>query len=248
MSAKILAIDAGNTRIKWGLHDGTKWRLRGAADTNDIVGDQAFSDVLKTSEIDRIVISNVAGPLIASAIKDKVHFLGKPIFFIRAEASKCGVVNRYDNPAQLGSDRWAALIAAHVAAEGAPHPQLVVMSGTALTVDVLTVDGKFLGGIIVPGLMLMHRALNYATAQLPAGQGEYQTFPGNTANAITSGALEACAGAVARMYAHLSDKAGDVPRCIGSGGAMHALALHLPFPVSINDNLVLDGLLVIATA
>ena len=252
MNARILAIDAGNTRIKWGLHDGREWFLRGAVDTADIAGSHAFRDVWKASAIERVVISNVAGPSVAKAIEEQIHLLDKPVSFIAATARQCGVVNRYENPAQLGSDRWAALIAAHADAQtqaaGGTRAQLVVVSGTALTVDALTADGHFLGGIIVPGLMLMHRALNYATAQLPAGQGEYQTFPCSTANAITSGAMEACAGAVARMYVHLSDKAGDVPRCIGSGGAMHALAPHLPFPVSINDNLVLDGLLVIATA
>lgn len=248
MNARILAIDAGNTRIKWGLHDGAAWCLRGTVATSDIAGSNAFRDGLKASAIDCIVVSNVAGSTVANLIEDKIRFLDKTITFIAASANQCGVVNGYDIPAQLGSDRWAALVAAYAAAMDAPHPQVVVMSGTAVTVDALTADGLFLGGIILPGLMLMHRALNSGTAQLPAMRGEYQTFPGNTVNAITSGALDACAGAVQRMFARLSERGGDVPRCVGSGGAMQLLAQHLPFPVSINDNLVLDGLLVIAKA
>jgi type III pantothenate kinase len=248
MNAHILAIDAGNTRIKWGLHDGAAWSLRGAVGTADIADSGTFRDGLKASVVDRIVISNVAGSAVGKVIEDKIHFLDTPMTFIAARASQCGVVNGYDAPAQLGSDRWAALVAARAAALDAPHPQLVVMSGTALTVDALTADGFFLGGIIVPGLSLMRRALNSGTAQLPAIPGQYQTFPGSTIDAITSGALDACAGAVQRMFAHLSDKTGDVPRCMGSGGAIDVLAQHLPFPVSINDNLVLDGLLVIAEA
>ena len=252
MNARILAIDAGNTRIKWGLHDGREWFLRGAVDTVDVAGSHAFREVWKAAAIERVVISNVAGPSVAKAIEDQIHVLDKPVCFIAATARQCGVVNRYDNPAQLGSDRWAALIAAHADAQtpaaGGARAQLVVVSGTALTVDALTADGHFLGGIIVPGLMLMHRALNRSTAQLPVTPGEYQTFPRSTANAISSGAVEACAGAVARMYTHLSAQAGDAPHCVGSGGSMHVLAPHLPFPVSINDNLVLDGLLAIANA
>ena len=248
MNARILAIDAGNTRLKWGLYDGAAWSLRGTIATADIADSDAFHDGLTASAVDRIVISNVAGSTVAKVIEDKIHFLDKPMTFIAARASQCGVVNGYDAPAQLGSDRWAALVAARAAILDAPHPQLVVMSGTALTVDALTADGFFLGGIIVPGLTLMRRALNSGTAQLPAIPGQYQTFPGSTVNAITSGALDACAGAVARMFTHLSDKTGDVPRCVGSGGAIDVLAQHLPFPVSINDNLVLDGLLVLAQA
>ncbi len=251
MSAHILAIDAGNTRIKWGVHDGRdghEWSLRGAVDVTDFAGSYAFRDVLATAAIDQIVASNVAGPSVATAIEDQTQSLGKPISFVSARAQQCGVVNGYDNPAQLGSDRWAALIGAHAAARDAPRAQLVVMAGTALTVDALSADGHFLGGIIAPGMMLMHRALNRGTAQLPAAIGQYQTFPTNTVNAITAGAIEACAGAVQRMATHLAAQVGDMPRCIGSGGAMHVLAQHLPFPVSINDNLVLDGLLAIANS
>ncbi len=248
MSARILAIDAGNTRIKWGVHDGHEWSLRDAVDVADFAGSHAFRDVLTASAIDQIVASNVAGSSVAKAIEDETQTLGKPILFIAAKAQQCGVVNGYENPAQLGSDRWAALIGAHVAAHDAPRAQLVVMAGTALTVDALSADGHFLGGIIAPGMMLMHRALNRGTAQLPAAHGQYQTFPINTVNAITAGAIEACAGAVQRMATHMAAQVGDMPRCIGSGGAMHVLAQHLPFPVSINDNLVLDGLLAIANS
>ena len=248
MSARILAIDAGNTRIKWGLYDGQSWFLRGAVDIAGIANSHAFHDVLSASVIDYVLISNVAGPIFAKTIEDQIQVLGKPISFAGAQASQCGVTNRYADPAQLGSDRWAALIAAHAAAVDAPRAQLVVMSGTALTVDALGADGTFLGGIIAPGLTLMHRALNRGTAQLPFAPGVYQSFPTNTVNAITSGAVEACAGAIQRMYTHLSARVGDAPHCVGSGGAMHVLAPHLPFPVSINENLVLDGLLVIANA
>ena len=257
MSVRILAIDAGNTRVKWGLHGGNDvddasggqgWSQRGALNTADIAGSHVFSDLLKASVVDCVVVSNVAGAVVAAAIKDQIYFLRKPITFIDAQAQQCGVVNHYTTPAQLGSDRWAALIAAHAAARGAPRAQLVVMAGTALTVDALTADGHFLGGMIVPGLKLMQHALHRGTAQLPSASGEYQIFPTATANAIATGAVEACAGAVERMYSHLSTRLGAAPHCIGSGGAVQALAPHLPFPVLINDNLVLDGLINIAAA
>jgi type III pantothenate kinase len=161
-------------------------------------------------------------------------------------------MSRYDAPDALGTDRWAALIgafnanAAIAVPRSVPQPLLVVMAGTALTVDALTADGVFLGGIIVPGHSLMRAALHHGTAQLPATLGEYQTFPRNTVNAIAAGAIDACAGAVQRMFTHLSAESGLMPHCIGSGGAIHTISAHLPFPVAINDNLVLDGLIHIA--
>ncbi|MCY7389498.1 MAG: type III pantothenate kinase [Burkholderiales bacterium] len=248
MNRRILAIDAGNTRIKCGLHDGRTWLLHHAVDIADVESGVAFCSADMVSEIDLIVISNVAGPSVGKAIEHQLQPLHKPISVVTARASQCGVVNGYESPLQLGSDRWAALIGARAAAKNESRAQLVIMCGTALTVDALAADGYFLGGIIVPGLELMQRALNQGTAQLPAEHGVYECFPGNTINAITSGALEACAGAVTRMHAHLSARTGEVPCIIGSGGAMGALAPHLPFPVSINDNLVLDGLLVMASA
>ena len=246
MTARILAIDAGNTRIKWGLHDGRDWVLRGVIDIADVAGSSARRDLQAASAVDQIVVSNVAGSTVGMMIEEELRFFGKPISFISVQVAQCGVVNGYDAPTQLGSDRWAALIGAHRAACSAPRAQLVVMAGTALTVDALTADGRFLGGIIVPGLMLMHSALNGGTAQLPGAIGQHQIFPTSTVNAITSGAIEACAGAVQRMHARLTGEVGELPECIGSGGAIALLTPHLSFPVSINDNLVLDGLLVIA--
>lgn len=244
----VLAIDAGNTRVKWGLHDGKRWFLRGAFATVGTASADMFSHLPDASRIDRVIVSNVAGTDVAHAIKDRLYRFGVSIEFIRSSAAICGVTNRYEQPDALGTDRWAALIAAHAIQHPVPAPQLVVMAGTALTIDSLTADGVFVGGVIVAGLALMHTALSRGTAQLPDGVGEYQTFPRNTLSAISSGAVEACSGAVQRMYTHLSAQTGEVPYCIASGGAIHALAPHLPFPVTINDNLVLDGLIEIARA
>jgi len=244
---RVLAVDAGNTRVKWGLHDGREWFMRGSFATSAVGSLEAFSHLPHNPDVDRIMISNVAGPQVANAIRDALYNLGKPLTFIEAGPQQCGVTNRYEPANRLGTDRWAALIAAHVASP-APRAQLVVMAGTALTVDTLSSQGVFLGGIIVPGIALMRASLHHGTALLPDQSGEYQTFPRNTLSAISSGAIEACSGAVQRMYTHLSANTGEVPHCIGGGGSMHIIAPHLPFPVTINEHLVLDGLVAIALA
>ena len=250
VTQQILAVDAGNTRVKWGIHDGREWFLRGAFATAAAGRPEAFSHLPPELQVERIMVSNVAGQEVANHIKDALYALGRPITFIESKAEQCGVTNRYQSPVALGTDRWAALVAAFASARSAPVPRLVVMAGTALTVDALTANGTFLGGIIVPGVALMRSALHHGTAQLPSPEsngGSYQGFPRNTVDAISVGALEACSGAVQRMYTHLAAQAGEIPHCIASGGAIHAIRPHLPFPVTINDNLVLDGLHEIAS-
>ena len=248
---RILAVDAGNTRVKWGIHDGREWFMR-ASFATAAREETAFSHLPPDPQVDRIVVSNVAGKSVGERIKDALYRVGPPIEIIESKAEQCGVISRYDAPDALGTDRWAALIGAFNADTAiavprrAPQPLLVVMAGTALTVDALTAEGVFLGGVIVPGLTLMRAALHHGTAQLPATPGEYQTFPRNTMDAISAGSVEASAGAVQRMFTHLSAESGAMPHCIGSGGAIHIIRAHLPFPVTINDNLVLDGLVHIA--
>jgi len=79
-----------------------------------------------------------------------------------------------------------------------------VNAGTAMTVDALSDTGEFLGGIIVPGHDLMQQALVANTAALKLGEGAFQDYPDNTADAIASGAMQALAGAVERMSASLA--------------------------------------------
>ncbi len=245
---KLLAIDAGNTRVKWGLHDGRDWFLRGSFATFAAGSEIAFEHLPQPLEVERVLISNVAGAKVGALLHDRLYGLSRAIEVITSAAAQCGVRNTYAEPLALGTDRWAALIAAHAAAHDAPRAQLVIVAGTALTVDALGADGEFLGGLIVPGLELMRQSLNRGTAQLPDSHGEYYTFPRGTADAIATGAVEATCGAIQRMYTHFTAHNGDAPHCVGSGGAMLQLAHHLPFPVAVNDHMVLDGLLAISRA
>ncbi len=126
----------------------------------------------------------------------------------------------------------------------------MIMAGTALTVDALTREGDFIGGLILPGPALMRAALNKATAGLPGESGNYETFPTSTLNAISTGVVEACVGAIMRMHSHLLLRSGIAPFCILSGGAAGSLIPHLErlsFLPVFNENLVLDGLHAIAT-
>jgi type III pantothenate kinase len=239
----ILAIDAGNTRIKWGLYDGNSWQAKGWVDTADRTG---LGDGWKAlAAPDRIIASNVAGPQVAMQIERACKGWPAKMQWVVAIESQCGVRNGYDLPSQLGSDRWAALIAARgIAPEGC----VVVNAGTAMTVDALSADGVFLGGLIVPGLATMLRALAESTAAIGEGGGHYRDIPKNTPDAVYSGALSAMVGAVWHMNALLAGEIKRAPTCLLSGGDAQWLLPLLSGKTRMVDNLVLDGLIRIALA
>ena len=161
--------------------------------------------------------------------------------FVTATAAQCGVRNGYQQPERLGSDRWAALIAAWNHVQGAC---LVVNCGTATTVDAISSQGEFLGGLILPGVSLMQHSLATNAAQLRAEQGMLQDFPRNTADAIHSGMLCATLGAIRHQFDLLQARCGAI-RCLLGGGAAGVVQPHLDLPLERVDNLVLKGLQII---
>ena len=191
------------------------------------------------------MISNVAGSRVrAATIRALEAWPDAPApHWLVPQDAQCGVVNSYRNPAQLGSDRWAALIGArHLLG---PRPAMVVVCGTATTIDFLTGEGVFKGGVIMPGVGLMLRSLHEGTAALPDQGGEFFTYPTQTVDAIASGCQHAQAGAIERMFANEQRVEPDVA-CILSGGASGAVAPRLSIPFQLQENLVLEGLYQIA--
>ncbi len=241
VAVSVLAIDAGNTRVKWGVHDGSSWRATGAIATADA---GALLEALRGAPpADTVIASNVAGPDVQAAIESACRAAHLAVAFVRGEREQLGVTNGYRDAAQLGSDRWVALVAAHHARGG--H-KLVVNAGTALTVDALTAEGRFLGGLIVAGPALMRRSLDRGTAALREAHGSVREFPDNTPDAIWSGAVLAGAGAVDRLAAAMKTHGNPPGLIIVSGGAAAEVAPSLSLPFELHENLVLDGLQLIA--
>jgi type III pantothenate kinase len=231
-----LLIDAGNTRIKWVFVKGDEWLRSGALPVEQVSElAQHLNDI---SQVQQIWVSNVAGENVAQAIRALSPY---PVNFITAREMQCGVCNNYNDFAQLGSDRWAALIAAwHLIGNAC----LVVNCGTATTVDALSNLGEFMGGLIFPSVKMMQRSLVVGTAQLKSGLGKYAAFPLNTDDAIFSGAIQASCGAIQRQYGLLNDNAAPI---VLSGGASVMFRAHLNnLPIRVSDNLVLQGLGLIA--
>lgn len=238
---RILAIDAGNSRIKWGLHENGAWLAQGWVKTPESA--QLRRAWAAQPRPDLVVAANVAGEHAAVGLADAARGLKRRIRFIRSARSQGGVKSAYADPARLGADRWAALVAARQHHGG---PCLVVNAGTTMTVDALTGDGVFLGGIIVAGMDLMRQALARGTAQLRPGRGKFAFFPSRTADAIESGAINALAGAVERMQGYMHEAGQAEPLTLVSGGAARLVAPQLNGTVEVVDNLVLEGIVRIA--
>jgi type III pantothenate kinase len=119
-----------------------------------------------------------------------------------------------------------------------------VNAGTATTVDVLTTEGEFAGGVILPGVDLMRFVLHEHTGRLPLQEGHFVQAPRNTLDAIETGCRHAQAGAVERMHRAM----GPDCVCLVSGGAGRALIERLDLPCRFVENLVLEGLARIAAA
>lgn len=237
----ILLLDAGNTRLKWRVIDPQQAGLttdEGALDYARL--DDLTQRLGRFPAIRHAVGSNVAGEEVARRIATLLP--GIVPQWLRASSHCCGVYNHYTEPAQLGTDRWAALIGARRVHAG---PCLVVSAGTATTIDLLDAAGHFRGGLILPGVDLMRRSLAGNTAQLPLADGTFVWQPRSTVDAIESGCLQAQAGAVERMFVQIADTAGAL--CLLGGGAADRFAHLLTIPVRRVDNLVLHGLAGIAT-
>jgi len=243
MTGAVLAIDAGNTRVKWGVHDGGKWNPCGALPTAEAARVREQWKAIESGV--SAIASNVAGENVERALRGACEARGWRLAMIASLPEQLGVTNGYRDPRQLGPDRWAGLIASHRAHRG--H-KLGVNAGTALTVDALTADGRFAGGLIVPGPALMRRSLDGGTAGLRLTHGQFDALPASTPDAITTGAIQACAGAIERMRAAMADAGFAPEHVILSGGAAAEIAPHLPGGAILEDNLVLDGLLAIAHA
>lgn len=240
----MLLLDAGNSQLKWALVARSaapgRWTSRGALPIADRAAWGAMLGTLPRPE--RVLVSNVAGEAVAERIREVCAGWGVGVEFVPVRAEQCGVRGAYP---RLGSDRWMALIAAWRQVRGAC---LVVDCGTATTVDALSGEGAFLGGLILPGVRMMQESLAAGTAQLEAGFAEGEDcngkdFPRDTADAIICGAVRATVGAILEQYRRLAVPSAP---CLLDGGAAGLIAPHLEMKLLREGDLVLKGLQVVA--
>lgn len=250
----LLAIDIGNTRLKWAQYaaavPGSEPIAHGAAflETIDQLSDPG-GDWARLSPPTAMLGCCVASDSVRHRIEEQLELWDVTPRWVVSSAAEAGVVNGYDHPTRLGSDRWVAVVGARarMLAAGRRDPVLVVMAGTAVTVDAVDTAGRFLGGLILPGHGIMLKSLEAGTAGLRVPTGEVCEFPTNTSDALTSGGTYAITGAVERMHRQLQRHCGESPHCIVTGGAGWKVAPALGIPYELVDTLIFDGLLTIAS-
>ena len=191
----------------------------------------------------------VAGEALKRRVQEQMELWDVRPNWVVSSAAEGGLTNGYDHPSRLGADRWVAMIGAwhRGLAQGPARPMVVVMVGTAVTVDALDATGRFLGGLILPGHGIMLRAMESGTAGLSVPTGNVVDFPTNTSDALTSGGTYAIVGAVDRMLQHVRKHCGAEPLCLMTGGAGWKVAPSMTQPFELVDNLLFDGLLEMAS-
>lgn len=246
----ILLVDAGNSRIKWRIIDALRLVASGVVETADALQLEALWRPYAPTQA---LLSCVA----ADSVRDDLIWIlercGIAMNWLLAERERYGVLNLYEIPEQLGSDRYAALIAAKRLKLG---DCVVASIGTATTVDRLDAAGVFQGGIILPGPDMMRRALLGGTGQiaprysatplLPESSARLALPPRSTATAVSVGIGLAQAGAIqAFCSAGLETglEAGQkLPLLVLSGGARAQVRDWLTLELIEMDDLVLEGL------
>ena len=243
----LLVLDIGNTRLKWAGFDGDRIVTRGAMFVAEIEHfvERAGLALYRPTQV---VGSHVANLVSKERVERQFAALGIRIYWIVSTASACGVKNGYDDPTRLGTDRWAAVIAAW---HRGLAPCVVACAGTALTVDQLDERGNFLGGAIVAGYHAMLGGLAGNTAALSVDAGDWTAQPTNTRDALATGAIDAMVGAIEHGHQRLSLRLRErgvvpVPRIVLTGGSAYRLLQHLADGNTVIDSLVLEGVRLLA--
>ena len=253
-----LLFDLGNTRLKLAV-----WRAGDA----DVVAIDAHAhadvgqlldwlnrtlDAIEGEPVNAYGVS-VAGQNVMQTIESLLTSRNPAldVRWVWPQTHSHGVVNAYPNPSQLGADRWAAMLG--LMQRFGNNQQSIVLAnfGTATTVDTLSRDRHFLGGLIFPGVSMMQTSLSRGTARLPLAQGEVNDYPTNTHAAITTGIVAAQLGAIRRQMELSTHRDGAPPIMCVSGGAWSLLKQEWlrMFPgvhVQETPHVVLEGLLLMA--
>ena len=252
MADKIVAVDVGNSRAKFGVFkrgpEGVEPFARAVVSLRrqrDVAGQLArWPDA---RDVDGSIVAGSNPPVLDRLLEDWPRDL-PPATAIRHPRS-VPVKLQVDQPDAVGLDR---VLNAFAAIRLCPDKDVIVVdSGTTTTVDLVSADGVFHGGTILPGLLLSAYALHDYTAKLPmldvdAKQTGLPRLPGrNTEEAMRAGLFWGQLGAIREIVARITDKCESTPTVLLTGGGSRLLSPQLTETMWI-EGLPLHGLAMLA--
>jgi type III pantothenate kinase len=239
-----LLVDIGNSRIKWSTPNELRQGHSNHGASQDLLQilQSRWSGMQRPI---KIWVSCVAKVDVLERLRAWVWEAWRlsPIV-VKSVKAQLGVTNGYHEPAQLGVDRWLAMLGARAIST---KPTLVVDCGTATTVDAMDAQGRHLGGLILPGVRAMREVLLNNTAIRVLDQTmDYSIFAKDTPSAIASAAVMATSCLIGQAGRRLQDRVGAEINCILTGGAAAELDGLLELTIRHEPNLVLNGLDLVA--
>ncbi len=244
----LVTIDIGNTHCCLGLFDGPalikQFRVatnrRATADELGLVLDGLFRGLPGTPVWEGVVISSVVPELDANMALAARQVLKVSVLTIKSNLP-LPIKNHYHAPHNVGADRLMSAVAA-VEAYGAPV--IMVDFGTATTIDVVGADRAYLGGAIMPGVLLSAEALAKGTSLLPRVELKMpqDAFGRDTDESMRCGILLGAAGAVEYLVQHIKTQINLPAKVVATGGWAPMLSPLCPSIEAINPNLVLEGM------
>ena len=245
----LLTIDVGNTNMVFGLFEGKNlvgsFRIStNATSTSDEIGMQ----ILQYYHFLNIAPENTSAVIIASGVPPAMYSLKNAIRkYLRIQPLvvgkdvDTGMVNRYNNPREVGVDRLVNGVSA-VARYG--KPLIIVDIGTAITFDAIGPDGAYLGGAIFPGIKVAMEALFMKASKLPRVDiAPTECAIGRTTvQSMQSGAVRGYVGALTGIIEDMKKELTGNVRVIATGGMGRMMAEHCALIDEVDPNLTLDGL------
>lgn len=249
----LLAIDAGNTNIAFGIYDGTRlthhWRIRTVPDQMPDEYAVLFRELFRDGgivigDIDQTVLSSVVPP-VTDALTDMLEQETGHKSLVVGPGVRTGIRIRTENPAEVGAD----LVANAVAAYARYHGNCIVVDfGTALTFTAVAEPGDLLGVAIAPGLNSAVTSLSRNTAQLPRVHlaPPPAAIGRNTTHSIQSGVVFGYVGLVEALIGRMRAEMGGTAMAVATGGLATVFAPLSDEFAAIEPWLTLDGLRIIA--
>lgn len=235
----LLTIDIGNTNISFGVFRGNKIIKRFDIPTKDYNLRKLRRNLAKINTDDAVICSVV--PKVTNILKkDLQKLLGKRPYIIGKDI-RVPIKNLYRNPKQVGQDR---LVNAYAGIKFYGYPLIAIDFGTAITIDVVSKNKEYLGGMILPGLGISLDALRQRTALLPKIKLEKpKEFIGrDTKNSILSGLIYGFSALTDKVSVKIKHIIGKNALVVGTGGNINLIAQYCKQLDRIDVDLTLKGL------